>query len=357
MRKSRVIFIAVSAIVLAVTACGPSSDAESERVVRVRVQVMEPSAITSEVYANTRLEGAQEALIFASIPGTVEEVLVSEGDQIEAGQLLVKMDTDQQVNAGTSSALASVSAARANAENARANYQRMETLYNAGALSAQELDGVGVALEAAEAQLRQAQAGYTQARSTRDNAWISAPFSGRVGRVWAREGNMTGSSPLLSISGNGGIVARVLLPESDIFSLQVGQPAYVTVPALDDESVAGIVTSVSPSVDPVSGQVSAEVMFDDPDQRLRPGFSGRVSIITNSVTDTMVLPLSVLRRTRTGYQVAVVENDRAVLREATIGLTSNGNVQITSGLVPGDVVIILGQNSVVENGPVEVVNQ
>ncbi len=351
------LFGSLALLILALTACGPpAGEGEEQRVVRVRIQIMEPSTISSEVYANTRIEGAQEALIYASMGGTVEEVLVSEGDEIEAGARLVKMDTDQQVNAGTSSALASVSAARANAENARSNFSRMETLYEAGALSAQELDGVRVALEAAEAQLRQAQAGYTQARSTRDNAWIIAPFSGRVGRVWARAGNMSGQNPLLSISGNGGVVARVLLPESDIFDLAAGLPAYVTVPAVDYQSVPGVVTSVSPSVDPVSGQVSAEVRFDDPENILRPGFSGRVSIITDSKNDAMVLPISVLRRARTGYQVAVVENGRAVLREITVGMTSNGDVEITSGVEAGDSVIVLGQNSITDGGPVEVVN-
>ncbi|MCK5840868.1 MAG: efflux RND transporter periplasmic adaptor subunit [Candidatus Sabulitectum sp.] len=347
--------IALILPVLIAMACGPGEE-ETERIVRVRVQEMEPSTISSEVYANTRLEGSQEALVFASIPGTVEEVLVSEGDIIEAGTRLVKMDTDQQVNAGTSAALASVSAARANAENARANYARMQTLYDAGALSAQELDGIGVALEAAEAQLNQAYAGYTQARTTRDNAWIVAPFSGRVGRVWARAGNMSGSNPLLSLSGNGGVVARVLLPESAIFSLEPGQPAYVTVSAIDQQSIPGVVTAVSPTVDPVSGQVAAEVHFNDTENLLRPGLSGRVSIVTESITETMVLPINVLRRTRTGYQVAVVVNERADLRDITTGLISKGNIQITSGIEAGDQIIVLGQNSVIQDGPVEVVN-
>ncbi|PIE52239.1 hypothetical protein CSA37_07720 [Candidatus Fermentibacteria bacterium] len=341
---------------LLLAACGLREEDEAQRVVRVQIQIMEPSTISSETYANARLEGAQEALLFASMGGTVEEVLVAEGDQIESGQRLVRMDTDQQMSAGTSSALASISAARANAENARANYERMESLFEAGALSAQELDGVRVALEAAEAQLRQAQAGYTQARSARDNAWIVAPFSGTVGRVWARQGNMSGSQPLLSISGNNGVVARVLFPERDIFNIEAGQPAFVTVPALDNQSVPGVVTSVSPTVDPVSGQVSAEVRFDDPDGLLRAGFSGRVSVITCSKTDVMVLPMSVLRRTREGYQVAVEVDGHAELRYIETGLISQGNIEITSGVEPGDHVIILGQNSVVENGPVEVVD-
>jgi len=301
--------ILISLLVLLAAACGPGGNDEGERVVRVRIETVELSTISSEVYANTRLEGAQEALIFASIPGTVEEVLVMEGDEIEAGERLVKMDSDQQVNAGTSAAVASVSAARANAENARASYSRMETLFEAGALSSQELDGAGVALEAAEAQLSQAYAGYTQARATRDNAWVSAPFSGKVGRIWARAGNMSGSTPLLSISGNSGVVAKILLPESDIFSLEVGQPAYVTVSAIDQQSVPGVVTAVSPTVDPVSGQVSAEVRFDDPENILRPGLSGRVSIVTQTITDTIVLPISVLRTDEPVKPVGTTKNN------------------------------------------------
>lgn len=357
MNLKKAISLAPALILFLVAGCGPGGGEEPERIVRVQVQVMEPSTIAAEVYANTRLEGAQEALLFASIPGRVEEVMVSEGDTIEAGQRLVLMDTDQQVNAGTASALASLSAARANAENARANYQRMHSLYEAGALSTQEIEGVRVALEAAEAQFRQAQAGYTQARSTRDNAWVTAPFAGRVGRVWARAGNLSGSNPLLSISGNGGILARVLLPEADIFSLAEGQPAYVTIAALNYASVPGVVTSVSPTVDPVSGLVAAEVRFDDPEGVLRPGLSGRVSIITDSVSDAMVLPLSVLRRTRGGYQVAVKVNGKAVLRDVSIGLSSQGYVEITDGVGRGDSVIVLGQNSVTEGGAVEVVNR
>ncbi len=172
MKKSAIMF---PLLVLLAVACGPGGDEDEERTVRVRIQTMELSTISAEVYANTRLEGTQEALVFASIPGTVEEVLIAEGDEIEAGARLVRMDTDQQVNAGTSAALASVSAARANAENARANFERMQTLFEAGALSAQELDGVGVALEAAEAQLNQAYAGYTQARTTRETPGLLLP--------------------------------------------------------------------------------------------------------------------------------------------------------------------------------------
>lgn len=356
MRKQKAVICAVLLTLLA--ACGPDGEDTSLRTVRVMVEPATAGSISTESYASARLEGAEEALIYPSMPGRIEEVLVSEGDFVEAGRRLVRMDSDQQAGAGSSAALAALSAARANHENARANFERMSALYEAGAVSAQDLDAVRTGLQAASAQMAQAQAGYTQARTARDNAWIAAPFSGRIGRVWARAGNSaSGATPLLSVTGNGGVIARILLPERDIFHLAEGQPAYVTVGALDNMSVPGVVTAVSPSVDPISGLVSVEVRFDDPEGVLRPGLSCRVAVITRTVDDAVVYPESVLRRTRAGFQVAVVEDGAAVLTEVTVGIRSHGMVEIVTGVSPGDSVIVVGQHSVVEGSPVEVVQE
>jgi len=356
MRTRRRMTLAVPVLTAIVAACGPPPMEEEIPVIPVTVITMETSTISQEAYAGARLEGEEEALVYASTGGRIEEVLVSEGDSVTAGQHLVRLNTDQQITAGTSSAIASVNAARANAENAMIEYDRMQSLYDAGAVSQQQLDGARVAAESATAMLRQAEAGYSQARSVQDNAVISAPFSGRIGRIWAREGNMSGGGPLLSITGSSGIVARILLPERDIFLLTPGLPAYVTLTALDHRSVPGIVTSVSPSVDPVSGLVSVTVAFEDGEGVLRPGMTGRVAVLTETRDDAMVLPEIVLRRSREGYQVAVVEDGTAHLRDVLTGIRNGGYVEITEGISPGDLVIVQGQTRVSDGSPVEVVD-
>jgi RND family efflux transporter MFP subunit len=232
----------------------------------------------------------------------------------------------------------------------------MQTLFEAGGISEQQLEGSLTAVDAAEAQLNQAYAGYSQARSTRDNAWISAPFDGLVGRIWARPGNSSGSSPLLSISNNSTIVARVLLPEVDLLDLRPGLPAFVTLAALDSESFPGVVTSAASSVDPMSGLVAAEITFADPDSRLRPGMAGRVTILTTTVENTVTVPESVLRRTQTGFQVAVVEDGSVVIREVATGAFNDGEVQITSGLEIGDSLIVEGQKLLQDGTPIRVVD-
>lgn len=347
----------LSALLPVITGCGPAQEEEETILIRVSVEVVELTEISSTAYAGTRVEGLEEAMIYALTPGKVEEVLVSEGDSVTAGQRLVRLNTDQQASAGTASALAGVSAARVNLDNASSNYERLQSLYEAGAVSEQQLEGAQAALEASQAQLSQAHAGYSQARTARENAWITAPFSGQVGRIWARVGNSSANMPLVSISNNSVIVARILLPEENLLDLRSGLPAYITVSSLGDESFPGIVTAASSTVDQLSGLVPVEVRFDDTRGRLRPGMAGRVAVLTETFEDAVVVEERTLRRTLTGFQVVVIENGAASIRDVRTGISSNGMVQITSGLQPGDSLITSGQTMIQDGAEVEVVNR
>ena len=359
MRINR-LFIPVTAILAGVflsIGCGPGQIDEEEPLVRVSVEVVEPVDISSIAYASARVEGLEEAMIYALSPGKVEEVLVSEGDSVTAGQQLVRLNTDQQASAGTASAVAGISAAQANVDNASSNYARMQSLYEAGGASEQQLEGARASVQAAQAQLSQARAGYTQARTIRDNSWITAPFDGEIGRIWARVGNSSANTPLISISNNSVIVARILLPEENLLDLKPGLPAYITVSSLDNESFPGMVTSASSTVDQISGLVPVEVRFDETGGRLRPGMAGRVAVLTESFENSIAVLESALRRTHSGFQVVVVENGISVIRDVQTGIFSEGMVQITSGLSFGDSLVVAGQTMIQDGASVEVVIQ
>jgi len=349
--------VALLTMAVLLSACGPPSMEAEDPPARVSVEVMEPGEISSIAYASARVEGLKEAMIYAMTPGKVEEVLVSEGDSVTAGQRLVKLNTDQQASAGTASAVAGISAAQANVDNATSNYARIQSLYDVGGASQQQVEAAQAALEAAQAQLSQARAGYAQARTNRENSWITAPFDGRIGRIWAREGNSSANTPLVSISSHEAIVARILLPEEDLLDLRAGLPAYITVGSLGGESFPGIVTSASSTVDQMSGLVPVEVRFDETGGRLRPGMAGRVSVLTETFDNTIVLKENVLRRTHSGFQAVVIENGNASIREVEVGISSEGMVQITHGLEFGDSVVTAGQTMLQEGSRVEVVDR
>jgi membrane fusion protein, multidrug efflux system len=85
--------------------------------------------------------------------------------------------------------------------------------------------------------------------------------------------------------------------------------------------------------------------------------AGRVAILTETFTNTIAVEESVLRRTQSGYQVVVIENGRAVIREVEIGISSYGMVQVTEGLQPGDSLVVAGQSMLSDGAVVEVVSR
>jgi RND family efflux transporter MFP subunit len=324
-------------------------------VVPVKVERVEQRLISDEARASARLEGSEEALVYPAMPGRIEEVLVEEGDSVRAGQTLVRLATDQQVRAGLSSARASVAAASADLENLERTLERTQSLYEAGAVSEQQLDGAKTAYEAAQARLEQAYAAAQQAGSNQSNAAIDAPFHGRIGRIWAREGSLAGNGPLLSIANSEVLEAEVLLPERYLPDLTVGLPAYISVTAYDGESYPGIVSATARAVDPLSGLVPVEVTFANESGDLMPGMTGMVSIAVRTVDSAMTVPEIALRRSASGFGLAKVEDGRISVTDVTTGISNRGRVQVEEGLRPGDLVVVEGQFRVSDGDSVEIV--
>jgi len=349
--------IVTAAAALLLAACGPGGGPqEEEGPVTVAVKEMTPEQITEEVYAATRLEGTDEALIYPAMGGRIQEVLVTEGDSVTSGQHLVRLTTDRQVTAGVTTAQAAIAAARANLDNAQKSYDRIRSLYEAGAVSEQQVDGAEAALESAQAQLQQAYAGNQQALSTRANAYIDAPFDGRIGRIWAQEGNMAGGGPILSIANASALTARVLLPERHLPQLRENLPAYVSITAYDGRNYPGVVSSAARSVDAVSGLVPVRIALDNSGGDLMPGMTGRAAVAVRTAEEALVVPEIALRRTSDGFELVVVRDGVARVIPVETGISNRGRVQVTFGLEPGDLVVVEGQFRVSDGDSVEIIS-
>ncbi len=266
----------LAALLLAAAACGGGPGAPNSRPGDA-VSCDHSSSEADTIRVSARLEAAQEALLFGS--GRVQTVNVDEGDSVLPGQVLVSLSGDAVAEGAVSSSARVVEAARVAAENARLDYRRCLSLFEAGAISELELEGARTALEAAEAALAAAIAGLSGAVSGRNASVVQAPFEGVVGRVWASEGGMAGTDPILMLTGGSGFVARVLLPEYSIGSVRPGAEAWFETSALPGERFAGVVTTVSPGIDPVTNLLPLTVSIEDHGNLLVPGLYGTVSIV------------------------------------------------------------------------------
>lgn len=343
-------------VLLLLISCGQPEDM-AEKPIPVTVMVAESQVISSTVVAACRLESSSEAVINAMNPGRIVEVLVSEGDEVQEGDILVELSTDQQYSCAVSASSAQITAARTVASNARADLQRATRLRLDGAISESEYEMTVAASAASEANVRQALSGYENARSMEESGKILAPFSGNVTRVWAKEGYLS-SGPLVSMSAGGVMKSELLIADRHFQYLAEGLPVIFFTSHYPGELFPGEVTSFSSSVDPISGLVSVMVQFHDSSGRLRSGMTGTATIGLETSEDTVVLPLRVLlHRDESTWEAAVISNGIARINQVEIGIINGTNFEITMGVEPGDSVILLGHHLVGDGSPVWVVQQ
>ncbi len=329
----------------------------ADKSIPVTVTVPELQVISSTVVAACRLESSSEAVITAMSPGRIIEVAVSEGDEVQEGDILVELSTDQQYSSGVSASSAQLTAARTAASNDRTNLQRAERLRFDGAISESEYEMAVSASASSEANVRQALAGYENARSMEESGKILAPFSGTVTRVWAKEGYLS-SGPLVSITDGGIMKSELLIADRHLPFLAEGLHVIFATSHYPGELFTGEVTSFSSSVDPVSGLVSVIAQFHDSSGRLRSGMTGTATIGLETSEDTVVLSLRVLLHgDESSWEVALISNGAVEIVQVEIGIMNGTDYEIIMGVEPGDSVILLGNHLVDDGSPARVVQR
>lgn len=263
------------AALLAACACGGREPAAARESAQPVPENGDAGIETSVISASVRVEACDEALLFGS--GRVTGVFVEEGDSVSTGQVLVGLSGDALVDGAVAAGLSGLESAEVEASNAEAAYERCRELYEAGALSSEQLEGAETVMLASRSALQAARSDLYGALSGRSASTVDAPFDGVAGRVWANEGMMAGNDPLVMVTGGGGFILRALLPERNIGIVAAGEPAMFETSSLPGESFIGTVTSVSPGIDPVTGLLPVTVTLEDGDG-LIPGLYGTVRI-------------------------------------------------------------------------------
>jgi RND family efflux transporter MFP subunit len=193
-----------------------------------------------------------------------------------------------------------------------------------------------------QAAMNAAKAHYDAAAVQVAYAQVRSPISGIVADRPVYPGEMAASgSPLVSIVDISQIVARANVPVRDAIAIKPGRPARIAGP---DGDLPGKVTVVSPAVDPSTTTVEVWVQADNPGEKLKPGATVRVSIIAETLLDTMVVPAAALLNSDDGGQKVMVVTSDSVAHErrVNVGVRQGDRVQIVSGLQSGDQVVVSG---------------
>lgn len=339
--------LAVYASVVLLSACqqvDPAKDKDDEETPPVPVETTSPiRGDVVAVYTGTApLEAYAEADVIAKVEGEVREVLVEEGDDVQQGQVLARLDGDRL--------RLELNESRARLHKMQRDFDRNRELQAKGLLSQGDFDKLRFDLEALEAS-------YKLASLELDYTQIRAPISGVVAERFIKLGNTIHvGEAAFHVTSLEPLVAYLHVPEREFRRISAGQPVMIDIDALAGQEILAAVTRVSPVVDPASGTFKVTIEIRDQEDRIKPGMFGRMSIIIDRHENALQVPRSAIVEETDGPSVFVVEDDKAVLRTVRTGYGEKGMIEIIGGLEETDKVIVVGQVGLKPDAVVTVIN-
>lgn len=365
-----------SGLLVALGAAGLSGCRSEQAPVAAAPQAVKARVVTSveqqapvTLHATGTVHARETAVISAQVMGRIEQVTVHEGDPVRAGQTLAVLDgsTLRDAAAQAQSAVAAAehqqAAAESNAALAASTLARFQKLESEKSVSPQEMDEVRRRSEAAAAQLAaaraQTQAARAQAsgaRTMQGYARLSAPFSGVVTARMADPGTMAAPGvPLLQIDRTGALQLLVTVDESVIATVRPGARVSANIDGVS-APLEATVAQIVPAADPSSHTFTVKLDLPAAAQ-IRAGMYGSAEF-AQGTHEAILAPRSAVVE-RGSLEVAYVLNPQglAELRYITLGATHGNQVEVLSGIAPGERLVdmpedrdLAGKRIEIENG-------
>ena len=377
----------------------PEVEEVDDAAARIDAVVAKRTSFPLRTEATGRLAPWTRTTVSAEAGGLVRERLVEEGDRVEEGDLLVRLD-DRDAQIELAEAEAELTEARVEyavntqednppvsetpdttaVVEAREELREAEEAFDRGEMTQRELEQARRAYEsarvragldreavqAATAGLTQAEQRVERARLELDRSRVEAPFAGRVANLEVETGQNVGAGEeVLTLLDDRPMKVTIDVLEEDLVRIQEGASVQIDVPALgaaapDDElvparpTIDGEVYAINPLVDPETGTGRITVTVPNPDDRLGAGLFATVRLETDRLEDRLVVPADAVLVRQGRDLVFVIENGRAQWEYVEVGARSGDYVEIIDGVSPGDTVAVDGHFALAHDAPVEV---
>ena len=272
------------------------------------------------------------------VPGVVKQIAFESGARVQAGDVLVQLDTatDQ----------AQLDVLRAQRDLAKAELDRQRALLKRRTTSQAEFD-------AAESNYRQVLASIANQQAVIAKKTIKAPFAGEVGIRKVDLGSFVNTgTAVVSLQQIDPLRLRFSLPEQQLPQVAVGQTVHTRVDAFADRRFTGTITAIEPAVTAATRTVQVEARVDNRERLLRPGMFARVEVVLPGTNDYLTLPNSAITYNPYGDSVFLVEpaasdaeGAKPTVRRAFVklGPARGDQVAVLSGLETGQQVVTSGQ--------------
>lgn len=299
------------------------------------------------------LRAVRGAELSLEVPGVVEEIAFQSGDEVQAGQVLLRLRNDDEV--------AKLQSLEATAQLAQITYDRDVKQLKAQAISQAIVDND-------EANLRNAKAQVAQQKAVVEKKTLRAPFAGKLGLRQVDLGQFLSAGTMIAtLQSLHPIFVDFLLPQQAVAQISVGQTVKAKVDAFPGREFAGKITAINPKIETASRNVQVRATLPNLDQKLLPGMFATVELETGAAQHMVTLPQTAVSYNPYGSLVYIVDDKnkdaggkpQPVARQVfvTTGATRGDQVAILKGVADGDMVVTSGQIKLRNGVPLAIDNR
>lgn len=355
----------VVSLVASVVGCAkPQAAAPAAPPVPVVVGKVLQKSMPVEVRAVGNVEAYSNVSLKAQVTGIVQSVHFREGQDVRKGQLLFEIDK-RPFEVALQQAEAALERDKAKAQNVRMQAGRYAQLFEQGIVPRDQYDTIRAEADSQEAALRADKATIDNAKLNLTYCEITSPIDGRTGSVLVYPGNLVKANDLpilVVINQLSPIYVNFAVPEQNLPAVKqyMGAGQLRVTAQISDETAAfdtGKLTFIDNTVDASTGTIHMKATFSNERRKLWPGQFVTVVMRLTSEANAVVTPAPAIGVGQNGQFVYVVGSDNAAqLRPVTTGRTVGNETIVTSGLRPGETVVVDGQLRLSPGAKVEIKN-
>ena len=281
------------------------SNSSKEKIIYVDGELIELRNIVQKINASGKIQPEEAVQITSTITGWITEITVMEGDTVDPGQHLISID-EKQIRPRYNNAKSQVKSSEANLKKVQAQMDRTKSLFDQKLISQQELEQVEASYQIAVSQAEQANANLLSAEDELSKTRLTAPKYGIVTSITKEEGELAGGGMfnpgvLMTIADLSRMEVEVDVNENDVVNIIVGDTTEIEIDAYPDTMFYGVVSEIAHTAQSLNMGSQQQVtnfkvkvrMITVPD-KIRPGMSSTVNILTETIKNTISIPIQAL---------------------------------------------------------------
>lgn len=289
-------------------------------------------------------------VVRTQISGQLVKIGFQEGQIVQKGDFLAEIDP-RPYEISLQQARGALAHDQSLLKDAQLNLSRYEKLWQQDSIAKQQLDTQKSLVDQYQGNITSDQAQIDTAKLNLTYCHITAPISGRVGLRQVDQGNYVqvgDTNGLVTLTQLQPITALFTLPEDDLPAImkRLNEGAELTVTAYDRNQstklAEGKLVSVDNQIDPATGTIKLRAQFDNNDNILFPNQFVNITLLVDTLHDTILVPSAAIQRGAPGIFVYVIKDNKASLRVVKIGPTQNDQVAVTDGLNADEQVVVDG---------------